>query len=179
MRITWLLLSGAIALGGCDIGGPPAWTADYLVPLNFPSVDLTGVPGGVIPIDTVAVPTDVESQDMEGLVGSLVQSEDLVGLTAEVIVTTNLDVVGDLFVSVAPSEGSLFDPAQSLTAALDVRQGTDTTIVPVDLRLFQTADALYYQANLLVAGRTGNITVPAGARIEIRINFIGTVQVSE
>jgi hypothetical protein len=178
MRRTWPLLLGVLLVGACDITNPPDWTADYLFPLDFPPVDLSGIPGGVIPLDTISFTTPVDSQDTEGLVGRILQSDDLVGLRAEVVLSTNLDVTGDLIVSVAPARSGLFDPAGSLTATIDIGPDVDTAFVPVDLDVFKGAPKLYFQANVLVAGRDGVITVPQGAQIGLRLNFIGTVLVS-
>jgi hypothetical protein len=166
-------------LGACDITNPPDWTADYLFPLNFPAVDLSGVPGGVIPIDSVSFTTPVVSQDTDGLVDRILQSEDLAGLQAEIIVSTTLDVTGTVELSIATSAASLFNPAQSLTTTISVSQGVDTSFVPVSLTVFQGAETLYFQSNVTVAGSGGSITVPPGAQIGLGVNFIGTIRVSK
>jgi hypothetical protein len=179
MRTKWPLLLGVLALGACDITNPPDWTADYLFPLDFPAVDLSGVPGGVIPIDSVSFTTPVVSQDTDGLVDRILQSEDLAGLRAEVILSTTLDVTGSVELSIATSPAGLFNPAQSLTTTITVSQGSDTSFVPVSVAVFQGAETLYFQSNVVVAGSGGNITVPPGAQIGLGVNFIGTIRVSK
>ena len=179
MRSLWLLLSGVLALGACDITNPPDWTADYLFPLDFPAVDLSGVPGGVIPIDTVRFTTPVITQDTEGLVGRILQSEDLAALRAEVIVRTTLDVTGTVELSIATSQSGLFNPAQSLTTTISIRSGTDTSLVAANLDVFKGASMLYFQTSVVVAGENGDITVPAGSQIGLGVHFIGTVRVSK
>jgi len=179
MRTKWPLLLGVLLVAGCDITNPPDWTADYLFPLDFPTIDLSGIPGGVIPFDSVNFTTPVDSQDTEGLVGRILQSEDLAAIRAEIILTTTLDVTGSVEVSVAPSRGALFNPSQSLTATVTIDQGTTTIEVPVSLTAFQGAEMLYFQADVAVASSSGSITVSPGDRIGISINFIGTVRVSK
>lgn len=179
MRSKWPLLVTALVLGACDITNPPDWTADYLFPLDFPAVDLSGVPGGVIPIDTVRFTTPIVTQDTEGLVGRILQSEDLAALRAEVILRTTLDVTGTVELSIATSQGSLFNPAQSLTTTVSISSGTDTSFVAANLDVFKGASTLYFQSSVVVAGENGNITVPAGAQIGLGVNFIGTVRVSK
>jgi len=179
MRTKWPLLLGVLTLGACDITNPPDWTADYLFPLDFPAVDLSGVPGGVIPIDSVSFTTPVVSQDTDGLVDRILQSEDLAGLRAEVILTTTLDVTGSVELSIATSAANLFDPAQSLTTTISISQGSDTSFVPVSVAVFQGAETLYFQSNVVVAGSGGSITVPPGAQIGLGVNFIGTIRVSK
>jgi hypothetical protein len=178
MRTTWPLLAGVLVLGACDITNPPNWTADYLFPLDFPAVDLSEVP--VIPIDTIRFTTEVFTQDTEeGLVGRILQSEDLAALRAEVILGTTLDVTGTVELSVATSQGNLFVPAQSLTTTTSISSGTDTSFVGVNLDVFKGASVLYFQANVVVAGNNGDITVPPGSQIRLGLNFIGTVRVSK
>ncbi|MDH4044048.1 MAG: hypothetical protein OEY20_00070 [Gemmatimonadota bacterium] len=180
MRTLWPLLAGALVLGACDITNPPNWTADYLFPLNFPAVDLSGIPGGVIPIDSVSFTTPVITQDAEeGLVGRILQSEDLAALRAEVILRTTLDVTGAVELSIATSQAGLFDPAQSLTTTISVSQGTNTSFVDANLAVFKGATTLYFQSNVTVAGPNGSIAVPPGSEIGIGVNFIGTVRVSK
>jgi len=180
MRTRWSVAFGlAIALAGCNTPSAPSWTADYLFPLNFPAVDLSGLPGGIIPVDTVEFTTPVASQEVTGIVGQILQSDDLTGLTAEVIVATNLDITGTIDLSVAPSTGALFDPSQSLTTTINVADGADTVVVPVNLDLFRTATDLFFQADVTIAGQGGNITIPAGTNIDVRVNFIGTILVSK
>jgi len=179
MRTKWPLLLGVLLLAGCDITNPPNWTADYLFPLDFPTIDLSGIPGGVIPFDSVSFTTPVDSQDTEGLVGRILQSEDLAALRAEVILTTTLDVTGNARLSIAPSRGALFDPAQSLTVTATIEQGTSTIEIPVALSPFQGATILYFQADVAVASSSGSITVSPGDQIGISVNFIGTVRVSK
>jgi hypothetical protein len=179
MRTRWPLLLGALLLAGCDITNPPDWTADYLFPLDFPTIDLSGIPGGVIPFDSVSFTTPVDSQDTEGLVGRILQSEDLAALRAEVILSTTLDVTGNAMVSVAPSRAALFDPSQSLTATVTIDQGTTTIEVPVSLSAFQGAAMLYFQAEVAIGSSSGSITVSPGDEIGVAVNFIGTVRVSK
>lgn len=178
MRTKWPLLLGAFLLGACDITDPPDWNADYLFPLDFPAVDLAGA-GGTIPVDSVSFTTPVVTQDTDGLVDRILQSEDLVALRAEIILTTNLDVTGSVELSIATAQGNLFSPTQSLTTTVDVNLGADTSFVTVPLSVFQGADILYFQSNVVLAGSGGNITVPPGAQIGLRVNFIGTVRVSK
>jgi hypothetical protein len=179
MRTKWTLLLGAFALGACDITNPPDWTAEYVFPLDFPAVDLSGIPGGTIPIDSVSFTTPVVSQDTDGLVDRILQSEDLAALRAELILSTTLDVTGSLELSIAASPGNLFSPTQSLTTTVSIRQGTDTSSVPVILEVFHGAETLFFQSNVVVAGSGGSITVPPGAQIRMGVNFIGTVRVSK
>jgi hypothetical protein len=179
MRTKWPLLLGVFALGACDITNPPDWTAEYLFPLDFPAIDLSGVPGGVIPVDTIAFTTPVITQDTDGLVDRILQSEDLTALRAEVLFTTTLDVTGSVELSIATSPGNLFNPAQSLTTTLSISQGSDTSFVPVSVAVFQGAETLYFQSNVVVAGSNGAITVPPGSQIRLAVNFIGTVRVSK
>jgi hypothetical protein len=166
-------------LGACDITNPPNWTADYLFPLDFPAVDLSGVQGGVIPIDTISFTTPVITQDTEGLVGRILQSEDLEALRAEIILRTTLDVTGAVELSIATSQSGLFDPAQSLTTTISISQGADTSYVDANLAVFKGATTLYFQSNVLVAGTNGSIPVPPGSSIGVGVNFIGTVRVSK
>jgi len=178
MRTKWPLLLGVFLVAGCDITNPPDWTADYLFPLNFPAVDLSGVPGGVIPVDTISFTTPVVSQDSLEFVGRILQSEDLLGLRAELILFTTLDITGEVELSIAPTQSGLFNPSQSLTTTITVSQGTDTSYVSVPLDVFKGAADLYFQSNVTVAGSGGGIAVPAGSEIGIKVNFIGTVLVS-
>ena len=179
MRTKWPLLLGVFALGACDITNPPDWTADYLFPLDFPAVDLSGVPGGVIPITSVSFTTPVVTQDTEGLVGRILQSDDLAAIRAEVILSTTLDVTGSVELSIATSAAGLFDPAQSLTTTISISQGSDTSFVPVSLTAFQGAETLYFQSNVVVASTSGSIAVPPGSQIGLGVNFIGTIRVSK
>ena len=179
MRTKWPLLLGVLAAGACDITNPPDWTADYLFPLDFPAVDLSGVPGGVIPVGSVSFTTPVVSQDTDGLVDRILQSEDLAALRAEVILSTTLDVTGTVELSIATSPGSLFDPAQSLTTTVTISQGADTSFVPVNVTVFQGAETLYFQSNVVVASASGSIAVPPGSQIGLAVNFIGTIRVSK
>jgi hypothetical protein len=179
MRKTWTLLLGALALGACDITNPPDWDAEYVFPLDFPAVDLSGIPGGTIPIDSFSFTTPVVSQDTDGLVDRILQSEDLTALRAELILGTTLAITGSVELSIAASPDDLFDPSQSLTTTIPVSQGTDTTTVPVILDVFHGAETLFFQSNVVVAGSGGAITVPPGSQIGIGVNFIGTVRVSK
>lgn len=179
MRTKWPLLLGVFALGACDITNPPDWTAEYLFPLDFPAVDLSGVPGGVIPADSVSFTTPVVSQDTDGLVDRILQSEDLAALRAEIILSTTLDVTGTVELSIATTPVNLFDPGQSLTTTLSISQGADTSFVPVSLTAFQGAETLYFQSNVVVASTGGSIAVPPGSHVGLTVNFIGTVRVSK
>lgn len=178
MRTKWPLLLGALAFGACDITNPPDWDAEYLFPLDFPAVDLSGL-GGTIPVDSVSFTTPVVSQDTDGLVDRILQSEDLAGLRAEIILQTNLAITGSVELSVATSPANLFIPSQSLTTTLSVSQGADTSYVPVILEVFKGAETLYFQSNVVLAGSGGSITIPPGAEVGVRVNFIGTVRVSK
>ena len=174
----WPLLLGLVAaLAGCGTPGAPSWTADYFFPLDFPSVDLSGLPGGIIPVDTVDVPPSGGSQPVTGIVAEILQNEDLIALRAEFVVSTNLNVTGDVDLSIATSSADLFDPTRSLTVSVDVRNGADTVTVSVPLSLFRDADDLFFEADMLLAGQGGDIVVPADARIEVRASFIGTLRV--
>jgi hypothetical protein len=179
MRTKWTLLLGAFALGACNITDPPDWDAEYLFPLDFPAVDLSGIPGGTIPVDSVSFTTPVVSQDTDGLVDRILQSEDLSALRAELTLSTTLAVTGSVELSIAASPGNLFSPAQSLTVTVPVSQGSQTADVPVILEVFHGAETLFFQANVVVAGSGGSITVPPGSQIRVSVNFIGTIRVSK
>lgn len=174
----WPLLLGLVAaLAACGTPGAPSWTADYFFPLDFPSVDLSGLPGGIIPVDTVDLPPTGGSQPVTGIVAEILQNDDLVALRAQLIVTTNLDVTGGADLSIATSTADLGDPTRSITVSVDIRNGADTVTVSVPLSLFRDADDLFFQADVLLAGQGGNIVVPDGARLDMRANFIGTIRV--
>lgn len=179
MRTKWLLLLGVFVFGACDITDPPDWNAEFLFPLDFPAVDLSGIPGGTILIDSVSFTTPVVDQDTDGLVDRILQSEDLVALRAEIILTTTLDVTGSVELSIATAQANLFSPTQSLTTTVTVSQGADTSFVSVPVSVFQGAETLYFQSNVVLAGSGGSITVPPGAQIGLGVNFIGTVRVSK
>lgn len=179
MRTKWPLLLGAFVLAACDITNPPDWNAEYVFPLDFPAVDLSGIPGGTIPIDSVTFTTPVVSQDTDGLVDRILQSEDLAALRAEVVLSTTLDVTGSVELSIATAPGNLFNPTQSLTTTIAVRQGTDTSFVPVVVGVFQGAETLYFQSNVVLAGSGGTIAVPPGSQVRLGVNFIGTIRVSK
>ena len=176
MRSKWPLLLGALALGACDITNPPDWNAEYVFPLDFPPIDLPAV---TIPVDTVSFTTPVFPQDSLEFVGRILQSEDLVGLRAEVILGTDIDVTGSVELSIATNPGALFSPTQSLTTTVPVSSSLDTTFVSVPLDVFKGTENLYFQANVVVVGSGGSITIPAGSQITMGVNFIATVQVSE
>lgn len=179
MRSKWPLLLGVLAFGACDITDPPDWSAEYLFPLNFPAIDLSVIPGGTIPVTSVSFQTPVFAQDSLEFVGRILQSEDLVGLRAEVILSTNLDVTGSVELSIATDPANLFSPTQSMTTMITVGMGADTTRVPVPLAVFAGSESLYFQSNVVLAGSGGSITVPPGAEIGMGVNFIATVQVSK
>jgi len=179
MRSKWPWLLGALAFGACGITDPPDWNAEYLFPLNFPAIDLSWVPGGTIPVDSVSYTTDVFPQDSLEFVGRILQSEDLVGLRAEIMLTTNLDVTGRVRLSIATSPANLFSPTQSLTTTIPVGLGAYTSFVPVPLAVFAGAESLYFQSTIVLAGSGGSITVPPDAEIGMGVNFIATVRVSK
>lgn len=177
MRSKWPLILGLAVLGACKTPEAPTWTADYLFPLDFPGIDLSGVPGGIIPVTPISFTTPVEVQNATGLVGEILANDDLEALRAEIIVLNTLDITGTLDLSIAPAPGALFDPAQSLTANLSVQQGVDTSFVSVVLAPFRDAATLYFQSTVNVAGASGGVPVGPGDMIDIRVNFIGTVRV--
>ena len=179
MRTKWPLLLGLAVLGACDVPGAPAWTADYVFPLDYPSVDLSGVPGGVIPGAAITFDTPVETQDVTGLVEQILTDEHLNALSVEVVTDATVDVTGSVVVSIATNPASLFSTTNSVMVTVPFGQAADTTTAPINVDLLRTGETLYYQSRVTIAGASGGTPVGAGSEIRIGLNLFANVQVSQ
>ena len=178
MRTKWPLLLGLAVLGACHVPGAPAWTADYVFPLDYPSVDLSGVPGGVIPGTAITFDTPVETQDVQGLVEQILTDEHLNTLSAEVVTAATVDVTGSVVVSIAQDPASLFG-TNSVVVTVPFSQVVDTTTAPINVDLLRTGETLYFQSRVTIAGAAGGTPVSAGSEVGILLNLFANVQVSQ
>jgi hypothetical protein len=179
MRVRWTLVVGLAGLLACNVPGAPAWTADYVFPLDYPSVDLSGFPGGVIPSGTVTFDTPVETQDVVGLVEQVLTDSALNALTAEVITDATVDVTGSVVVSIATNPANLFSATNSVTVTVPFSQTADTTTAPINVDLLRTGGTLYFQSRVTVSGGASGTPVGSGSEIGIGLNLFANVQVSQ
>jgi hypothetical protein len=178
MRTKWPLLLGLAVLSACHVPGAPAWTADYVFPLDYPSVDLSGIPGGIIPGTAITFDTPVETQDVQGLVEQILTDEHLNTLSAEVVTDATVDVTGSVLVSIAQDPASLFS-ANSVMVTVSFSQAVDTTTAPINVDLLRTGETLYFQSRVTIAGAAGGTPVAAGSEVGILLNLFANVQVSQ
>jgi hypothetical protein len=169
-------LPALVALAACDLSAP-VWSADFVFPVDFPDVELADyaifgqIPDGDLPFFTAP-----EQQDISGLLEEFL-SDDLTGLTAEVITETNVAVTATMTISIAADPADLFAPGRSITTTLTTTQGVDTTMVVADADILRDAIALYYRIQGTLRGGPGGTPVGAGDRIAVRVNLLTTYRV--
>lgn len=152
MRRRFLLLpalgAGLAFVAACtDVPLAPKWSADFFLPIQFADVTLggpTGVAaptGGTIPSGIAVTSTSpVSSQKVDGATKQILD-ESVNSITADVVLATNVDLVGYVIISVAPDSNNLFSTNASLalTDSIVIRKTAgDTSHVSANVSLFQT-----------------------------------------
>jgi hypothetical protein len=170
------LLALLPALTACDLSAP-VWNAEFVFPVDYPDVELADYAvGGEIPDVDLAFTSPLVQQDITGLLEELL-SDDLVGLTVEVVTEATVDVTASLTLTIATSD-TAGSAASAIALQISAGLGVDTTALLVDPEALRNAIALYYQTEGTVRGAPGGTPVAAGDRITVDVNLLATYRVS-
>jgi hypothetical protein len=173
-----LALVSALA---CDVPGAPTWSADLLLPLDYPDIVLSDYAvAGAVPDTDITFLTPIASQDVSGLTDQIF-AENLNAISGELIYGTTINVTGTITATVAAQPTDLFstDPARAVTVRLPFAAGTDTVTVTADTALFHNAAVLYFQSSVTVRGAPGGTPVSPTDRVTVDLNVIANVQISK
>jgi hypothetical protein len=169
------LVAPLLALPACDLSAP-VWDAEFFFPVDYPDVELSDYAvGGEIPDVDLQFTSPLAQQDITGLLEEML-SDDLVGLTVEVITEATVDITASLTLNIATSDSVA--PASGISIQIGASLGVDTTAVVVDHEALRNAIALYYQTEGTVRGAPGGTPVTAGDRIKVDVNLLATYQVN-
>lgn len=181
--VSWAGVVGLVGLAACDVPLAPKWTVDITFPVDFPAVAVADYAvAGQIPSGSISFNGPVTTQDVQGATDQVL-SEDLKSLHAEIVLVNDVQISGQIVISVASASGNLFStyPGLALTDTITVRPTAgDTSYVTADLGLFQNAQTLYFQTKGTIAS-----TSPSGTSVgptdslQVRMNLFATVQLSK
>jgi hypothetical protein len=170
------------ALVACDLSAP-TWETELFFPVDYPDVQLADYAVlGQIPDVDLAFSSPVEQQDITGLLEELL-SDDLTGLTLEIITESSAEVTASMTITIATSDsaaqgGGPTSSSQAVLVQLTATQGVDTTVVTADSELLRDAVALYYQTQGSLRGRPGGTPVTATDRIRVDVNLLARYRIS-
>jgi hypothetical protein len=171
------------ALVACDLTAP-TWEAEFFFPVDYPDVQLSDYAlAGQIPDVTSPFSSAPAQQDISGLLEELL-SDDLTGLTLEVITESDVDVTAAMTLTIStnsspPAQATGGAPltASTITVQLTASQGVDTTTVTADHLALRNAASLTYETQGTLRGGPGGTTVGPNDRIRVDVNLLARYRV--
>lgn len=180
-RSIWILAGGLFALVACEVPYAPKWNADLFFPVRFPDVAIDQF-GPVVPPTNTAFTAPLDSQVVSSGTREIFDQR-IDTLKAEILFSTQTNIVGTLDISVTPVRADLFstNPGLAVTVTVPIRvTAGDTTRVTVNTNLFRTATVLYLQSRGTMRSNTGNVLpVTSVDKLVVGLDLTASVKVSQ